>query len=89
MGPAQANAVPPMTSDQHVRPTFSRYGPISPSARHKGREPSQMFGLTQAWQATADLVQWSREEGSLPLTPAIELSESEQREQTGTLNREQ
>ena len=28
-----------------------------------------------AQQATADLVQWKREEGSLPLTPAIEHSD--------------
>ena len=33
-----------------------------------------------ARQATADLVKWRREEGTLTLTPAIEHSESEHRE---------
>ena len=39
-----------------------------------------MFAIPQARQATADLVQWSREEGSLSLTPAIEPSEREHRD---------
>ena len=43
--------------------------PDTPIDQTQGREPGRMFALPQNRQATAELVQWRREGGTLSLTP--------------------